>query len=313
MWQELQDEQGRSYYYNTQTPNDAQTLKCEGSAPSGKGPSQSSPFTGPFVDELCKPGNATKYSMTGDLTVRIDVSNAIPKEYSINPRWFTHPCNEAGAWRRIATRGPGRASAILAKNLLDTGSQFDPLPDGASGWHRLWKGFGVGLAVTAVILLIGLARGARDPLQPLAPVAAVGLAGVASENPTSSLHFERVKTVADLQHAVASAKRPVMLDFYANWCVSCKEMEKFTFSDPRIQHRLNHVLLLQADVTANDPADQALLKQFGLFGPPGILFFDASGHQIAGARVIGYQDSARFLRSLDQAFGPGSTASSNHT
>lgn len=190
---------------------------------------------------------------------------------------------------------------------------FDPLPDGASGWHRLWKGFGVGLAVTAVILLIGLARGARDPLQPLAPVAAVGLAGVASENPSSSLHFERVKTVADLQHAVASAKRPVMLDFYANWCVSCKEMEKFTFSDPRIQHRLNHVLLLQADVTANDPADQALLKQFGLFGPPGILFFDASGHQIAGARVIGYQDSARFLRSLDQAFGPGSTVSSNHT
>lgn len=190
---------------------------------------------------------------------------------------------------------------------------FDPLPDAASGWHRLWKGLGVGLAVAAVLLLIGLARGGRDPLQPLAPITSMRFAGTAGENPAGSLHFKRVKTLADLQRAVASAKRPVMLDFYADWCVSCKEMEKFTFSDPRIQRRLSHVLLLQADVTANDSADQALLKQFGLFGPPGILFFDASGHQIAGARVIGYQDSGRFLRSLDQALGSGSTVAANHS
>jgi len=92
-----------------------------------------------------------------------------------------------------------------------------------------------------------------------------------------------------------------MLDFYADWCVSCKEMERFTFSDPQVQARLGQMVLLRADVTANTADDKALLKRFRLFGPPGIIFFDARGREIEGLRVIGYQSPEKFIKSLDQA------------
>ena len=93
-----------------------------------------------------------------------------------------------------------------------------------------------------------------------------------------------------------------MLDFYADWCVSCKEMEKFTFSDPRVHARLQQLNLLRADVTANNEDDQALLKRFNLFGPPGIIFFDQSGAEVL--RVVGYESADTFLRSLDRLATP---------
>jgi thiol:disulfide interchange protein DsbD len=92
-----------------------------------------------------------------------------------------------------------------------------------------------------------------------------------------------------------------MLDFYADWCVSCKEMERFTFNDPAISARLNKMLLLKADVTANSTEDQDLLKRFELFGPPGIIFFDAQGKEATDLRVVGFQDAAVFGRVLDNA------------
>jgi thiol:disulfide interchange protein DsbD len=95
----------------------------------------------------------------------------------------------------------------------------------------------------------------------------------------------------------------VMLDFYADWCVSCKEMERFTFSDPQVQARLGRMALLRADVTVNTADDRALLKRFRLFGPPGIVFFDANGREIEGLRVIGYQSPEKFIKSLDLALG----------
>ena len=95
-----------------------------------------------------------------------------------------------------------------------------------------------------------------------------------------------------------------MLDFYADWCVSCKEMEAFTFSDPRVRAKMDGMLLLQADVTAGSEADRALLRRFSLFGPPGIIFFDAQGREIKGLRVIGYQDAGRFLKALALASAP---------
>ena len=98
--------------------------------------------------------------------------------------------------------------------------------------------------------------------------------------------------------------RPVMLDFYADWCVSCKEMEAFTFSDPKVRSQLDGMLLLQADVTANSEEHRALLKRFSLFGPPGIIFFDAQGREIRGLRVIGYQSAERFLKTLAAATAP---------
>ena len=104
-----------------------------------------------------------------------------------------------------------------------------------------------------------------------------------------------MKSIEELNARVKSAGRPVMLDFYADWCASCKEMERMTFSDPAVIERLNKMLLLQVDVTDNSDDDKALLKHFDLFGPPGIIFFDAKGQEISERRVIGYQPPEEFL------------------
>jgi thiol:disulfide interchange protein DsbD len=120
----------------------------------------------------------------------------------------------------------------------------------------------------------------------------------------SSAGFARVNSSAELDQKLVAPGKPVMLDFYADWCVSCKEMEKFTFSDPAVRAKLDGMLLLQADVTANTDEHKALLKRFSLFGPPGIIFFDAQGREIKGLRVIGYQNSERFLKTLSLAITP---------
>ena len=114
-----------------------------------------------------------------------------------------------------------------------------------------------------------------------------------------STAFIRVASIAELEEKLKSPGKPVMLDFYADWCVSCKEMEALTFSDVRVKPRLDAMLLLQADVTANSAEHKALLKRFALFGPPGIIFFDSQGREIRGLRVIGYQNAERFLRTLE--------------
>jgi len=115
--------------------------------------------------------------------------------------------------------------------------------------------------------------------------------------------FVQVESMSGLDARLAAAAKPVMLDFYADWCVSCKEMEAFTFSDPRVKAELDKMLLLQVDVTGNTDEHKALLKRFSLFGPPGIIFFDAQGREILGLRVIGYQNAERFLRTLSRAQG----------
>jgi thiol:disulfide interchange protein DsbD len=169
---------------------------------------------------------------------------------------------------------------------------LDPLPPQAHGWQRFGKAVGVVMLLTGAAMLVGVLSGARDPLQPLARI---GMAGGSEVRP---LPFERVRSLAELDARIASAGRPVMLDFYADWCVSCKEMERFTFADPRVRARLSGWLLLQADVTANSAEDKALLAHFKLFGPPGIVFFDPSGREVPGVRVVGFQDADAFLSSL---------------
>ena len=175
---------------------------------------------------------------------------------------------------------------------------IDPLPPHAKGWQRFWKGIGIVMLLTGAALLIGALAGNRDPLQPLA-----GLRGGAMAAETKKLPFERVTSLAELEQKIMAAGRPVMLDFYADWCVSCKEMEKFTFADAQVQAKLAGFTLLKADVTANSDDDKALLARFGLFGPPGILFFDTSGREIKTIRVVGYQDAGRFLQTLAQVPG----------
>ena len=180
---------------------------------------------------------------------------------------------------------------------------LDPLPATAKGWQRFWKGIGIVMLLAGAALGGGRAAGARDPLQPLkGVVAANAAAGGGAEAP--ALPFVRVKSVADLEARVKAAGKPVMLDFYADWCVSCKEMERFTFADPKVRAKLAGFTLLQADVTANSEDDKALLQRFKLFGPPGIIFFDAAGQEIAGLRVVGFQEATPFLQVL-QRVAPG--------
>jgi thiol:disulfide interchange protein DsbD len=179
----------------------------------------------------------------------------------------------------------------------------------ASIWRRLGRGIGAAFAVWAAVLLVGLAAGSSDPLRPLAVLATRGgapvpdrVAGLPQNASQGDLAFQPVRSSVGLDEAVKAAAQPAMLDFYADWCVSCKEMEKFTFSDPRVQAKLKEMNLLRADVTANNTDDQALLKRFGLFGPPGIIFFDRGGKEVL--RVVGYESADKFLRTLERASRP---------
>ncbi len=181
---------------------------------------------------------------------------------------------------------------------------LDPLPAHATGWMRLWKGLGVVLLIGGLAILLGMLAGSRNLLQPL-DVFKGGTGGVAIAAEQKGLAFEKVKDVAELDARLAAAKadgKAVMLDFYADWCVSCKEMEAFTFSDPKVQARLANVVLLKADVTTNTEADKALLKRFRLFGPPGLIFWTSAGVQ-SGYKVIGFEKADKFLASIDSAIG----------
>jgi thioredoxin:protein disulfide reductase len=162
--------------------------------------------------------------------------------------------------------------------------------------RRSW--IAAALPVTVgIAILAGALAGSRDPLRPLA----VFTSGTPHSAPMA---WTRVASLDELQTRLEAPGRLVMLDFYADWCVSCKEMEAFTFSDPKVRAELDRMLLLQVDVTANNDNDKALLKRFSLFGPPGIIFFDAEGRELKGLRVIGYQNPERFLKTLSLATAP---------
>jgi thioredoxin:protein disulfide reductase len=175
--------------------------------------------------------------------------------------------------------------------------------------HPAARTAGIGIAALAAVLLVGAASGGQSILQPLAHLRSGAGAALVAGAPANghSLAFERVSTMAQLEAALAQAGQkgqPVMLDFYADWCVSCKEFDSFTFSDEAVKKRLTPVRLLQADVTKNTAEDKALLKRFGLFGPPGIVFFDAKGTSSITHKVVGYQKATEFQASLDIALAP---------
>lgn len=154
-----------------------------------------------------------------------------------------------------------------------------------------------------VILLIGAAAGGKDPLQPLKGTLLAGASGQAAAE--HGLELKLIKSAADLDRellAASAAGRPVMLDFYADWCVSCKEMEKYTFTDAGVQASLAGGVLLQADVTANDETDQVLLKRFGIFGPPTIAFFGPDGAERQNYRLVGFVPAERFRDHVTAAF-----------
>jgi thiol:disulfide interchange protein DsbD len=165
-------------------------------------------------------------------------------------------------------------------------------PKGLIGY--IGQFFATAILCYGAALTVGLVLGSTNPLDPFEKL------GKAA--PKKHLEFERIKSVDDFEAArirAAEAGVPLMLDFYADWCVSCKEMEHYTFTDTRVQDALKGAVLVQADVTANDAIDQALLSHFGIFGPPTIVFFDRDGNEIKGQRVIGYMPADDYLTHLD--------------
>jgi thiol:disulfide interchange protein DsbD len=179
---------------------------------------------------------------------------------------------------------------------------FDERGTQASGKHRLLRGVALVLGLVGVAQVAGALSGGGDLLQPLAGFSGGGGARTSAQAAADNPSFRRVRSVAELDAALnTAAGKPVMLDFYADWCVACKEMEHLTFNQPPVQSRMAGALLLQADVTANSADDKALLKRFGLFGPPGIVFFDGNGREKAGTRVVGFQAPAEFGEALSAA------------
>ena len=176
------------------------------------------------------------------------------------------------------------------------------LPIEATGWERLWKGLGVVLLVYGSLMLVGAAAGGKDTTQPLRGVTLVS-GGATQQQPHNQ--FQRIKSVADLDREVASAtsrNKPVMLDFYADWCVSCKELERYTFSDPKVAQVLSDFVLLQSDVTDWDETDITLIQgRFGLAGPPGIIFYGRDGVERQNHRVIGFMAAEEFAAHVQLA------------
>jgi thiol:disulfide interchange protein DsbD len=183
---------------------------------------------------------------------------------------------------------------------------FAPLATDAPTGRKVGKGLGLVAVLYGAALLIGALAGNEDPLRPLQFTA--GPAGEPAAR--QETHFTPIKTVADLDRELATARaagRPVMLDFYADWCVSCKEMEKYTFPHPEVRAVLGDTLLLQADVTAVDAADQALMQRFGIVGPPTIVFFGPDGTERTGQRVVGFQKAADFAAHVRAVLGGSTT------
>lgn len=174
------------------------------------------------------------------------------------------------------------------------------LPENASGWRKFWKGWGILLLIYGGLLMVGSATGKGDVLQPLRGLS-MGQGGAAGGTGTS-LQFNTVKTLADLEQAVKDGKgQPVMVDFYADWCVTCKEMEKYTFSDPAVQALLRNAILVKADVTETNAETKALLKHFKIPGPPAILFFNKDGEELRQFRVVGFMPAETFAGHLSKA------------
>jgi thioredoxin:protein disulfide reductase len=174
--------------------------------------------------------------------------------------------------------------------------------------QKLGKGFGVLAMIYGAVLILGSLAGGQSLVRPLEGIRMAGDSSASHE-----LRFERVKTIAELDRALAqavAAGRPAMLDFYADWCVSCIEMEKYTFSDPGVQQALGETVLLQADVTANDEEDQALLRRFGVYGPPTIVFFGPDGRQREGYEVVGFMRAGDFAEHVERATAPGDVTAS---
>lgn len=195
-------------------------------------------------------------------------------------------------------------AALIILSAVYMGA-VDRVPEGASGWRKLWKGMGIILLIYGAFYLYGVAAGSKDLIQPLKGISGgTVMAGKAGE--TGKIEFQMIKGEQGLQQALnsaAAAGKPVMLDFYADWCISCKVNEKYAFSHPDVLSALKGFVTLKTDVTANDKQDQLLMKSLGLIGPPAILFYDRNGQEIPGSRMIGEMSGEEFAAHINRYTG----------
>ncbi len=212
---------------------------------------------------------------------------------------------------------PGSVTLLLWAILVFMTGVFmgglTTLHSDSSGTQKLGKGFGMLAIIYGIILLLGAVTGGSNPLQPLA---SVNLGSGSAAESHEELPFQRIKSVTDLDREIATASangKSVFLDFYADWCVSCLEMEAYTFTDADVQAALANTIWLQADVTANDELDQELLQRFDVFGPPTIIFFGTDGEQRYGYEVVGYMKAADFAAHIRQVFAESDSMSAQVT
>ena len=215
-----------------------------------------------------------------------------------------------GIWllERVAPAAATMAlwAALLIVSAIYMGA-LTTLNKGESGWHKLWKGLGIILLLYGIAIFIGMMAGNRSIFQPLQGLGNSGSSmsmQSTSNQQASHLNFKQIKGIEGLNAALAEAKaqnKAVMLDFYADWCVSCKEMEALTFSDPAVQQALAGIVLLQADVTLDDDKDRALYKHFGIIGPPSIMFFNREGRELKNFRTVGYMKAERFAQHIQRS------------
>lgn len=171
---------------------------------------------------------------------------------------------------------------------------IERLPEGASGWRKLWKGLGLVILLYGFFYLYGVATGSKDLIQPLKGITG-SLVTASGSSSQAHITFKQIKGEAGLKQALSTAQgKPVMLDFYADWCISCKEMEKYAFTHPPVLAALKGFETLQTDVTANDKTDQLFMKSLNIYGPPAILFFDKNGIEINSSRVVGEMSGEKF-------------------
>jgi len=199
---------------------------------------------------------------------------------------------------------PPMATMLLWMTLFLISSIYmgalEPLRENASGWKKFFKGLGVILFVYSIMLFVGAMKGATDPLQPLQESGVVlqQSQGVQSAEPV----FQKVKTMSELNNVIKTSKKPVFIDFYADWCVSCKEFKEYTFSDSNVQKRMAKFTLVQVDVTKNSADDKQVLKRFNIFGPPAIIFFNHN-QELKSYEVVGFKKAKVFAKHLDKVLG----------
>jgi len=181
----------------------------------------------------------------------------------------------------------------------------DPLKEPHSGWLKLWKTLGIILLIWGSLILVGVAAGGKGTV--FAPLSGLAIGGASPGVATQPLNFKQVKNLKELNQELASAKaagKPVMFDFYADWCVSCKEMEHNTFSNPAIIAALKPFVLLQANVTENNAEDKLLYQRFGVLGPPTIVFFNPNGEEQQALQVVGYEPPEKFILPIQATSHP---------